>query len=188
MIGKLREEDEGQWKSNQNGERPLCVAESGQKPRPYGCIQSFLSENSAVLGKQWCFNWFSGCVHVDSYFWTKNYKSGCGQSGIIASIVAYCRLVWLYIAATLGREHLYVLFEGLDHSCLQPFDYFYVSICIIIMHKSNWWYWVRYLPGTWYRIAGYLRCWKISWISEHINHKILISGSVDRRVHLGYPH
>ena len=46
--------------------------------------------NSTVLGKQWCFNWFSGCVHVHSY---KNCKSGCGQSGIIASIVAYRRLV-----------------------------------------------------------------------------------------------
>ena len=64
MTGKLREEDEGQWKSNQNGERSLCVAESGQKPRSYGCI---LFENSTVLGKQWYFNWFSGCVHVDSY-------------------------------------------------------------------------------------------------------------------------
>ena len=34
------------------------------------------------------------------------------------------------LAATLGREHLYVLFEGLDHSCFQPFDYFYYIMCL----------------------------------------------------------
>ena len=70
------------------------------------------------------------------------------------------------LAATLGREHLYVLFEGLDHSCFQPFDYnnnvylyhHHAQIELMILSSLATWHLViAELCESTIIIAGYLR-------------------------------